>query len=295
MSSSNLITAPSLTIVILNYNTAEWMKKVLQSLQKYHLSQSKYETQVVMVDNGSADDSVSVVKKQFPWVEVIEAGENKGFAGGNNLALRQLKTKYGMLLNSDTEFSEKTQLDKILEYMEEHSEVGMVTPRLDLTNGKIDLASHRGEPTPWASLTYFTGLSKLFPKVPLFAQYHQTYKNFAEVHEVDACSGAAMIFSKAAIEKVGLLDEDFFMYAEDLDWCKRLRDAGYKIVYFPDSVITHHKYKSGRGNKDKKLAKKTAHHFYQTMLQYYDKHYREHYPNVVRWFIKLFISIKEKV
>jgi GT2 family glycosyltransferase len=284
----------TLTIIILNYNTADWMEKVLTSIEKFHLPKTQVKTEVTMVDNGSSDDSVKKVKKNFPWVNVMETHRNGGFAFGNNVALRQVKTKYAMLLNSDTEFVAESNLDKAIAYLDSHPEVGVVTPRLELPSGQIDLASHRGEPTPWASLTYFSGLAKLFPGTKLVAQYHQTNKNFQTIHEIDACSGAAMIVSTQGMEKVGYLDEQFFMYAEDLDWCKRFRDAGYKVVYFPESTIVHHKYKSGRGTANSSLAKKTNAYFYQTMLQYYDKHYQKRYPRILRWCIQQFIAAKTR-
>jgi GT2 family glycosyltransferase len=290
------MTKSDLTIIILNYNTADWVSRCLESIQKYHqYEDSSIRTEVVVVDNASQDNSVEVIKKKFPGVKVIVSEKNLGFAAGNNLALHQAKTAYVMLLNSDTEFVEQTQLESIIWYMDEHPEVAVTTPKLELSTGGLDLAAHRGEPTPWASFTYFSGVGKVLKKSPLFAQYHQTYKNFNAVHEIDACSGAAMIVRTSAMEKVGYLDEQFFMYAEDLDWCKRFREAGYKIIYFPISKIIHHKYKSGRGNQNAKLAKKTNALFYDTMLQYYDKHYRSKYPFIVRVLVKLFITLKKGV
>jgi GT2 family glycosyltransferase len=282
-----------LTIIIVNYNTQDWVENCLRSLERHHIHDSVFRTEVVVVDNGSSDNSAAIIKKHFPWVELIETGKNLGFAGGNNIALQKVKSKYVMLLNSDAEFTPKTKLDAVIEYLDNHLEVAVVTPKVLLPGGDFDLASHRGEPTLWASVTYFTQLEKLFPKSPVFAQYHQSYKNFAEVHEIEACSGAAMVVRTSAIEKVGYLDEQFFMYAEDLDWCKRFRDAQYKIMYLPFSVITHHKYKSGLKNADHKVAKKTSHHFYDTMLQYYDKHYQKRYPTWVRHLVKMFINIKK--
>jgi N-acetylglucosaminyl-diphospho-decaprenol L-rhamnosyltransferase len=285
-----------LTIIILNYNTADWVTKCLQSIQKFHIERNlPFETIITVVDNNSSDNSVDVITEHFPWVKMIKAGQNLGFAGGNNLALRHVDTKYAMLLNSDTEFTSETHLEKIIEYLDQHQEIGVVTPRLELPNGKLDLASHRGEPTPWVSFTHFTGLSKLFPKIKLFAEYNQTYQNFRQIHQIDACSGAAMIVRTSAMQEIGYLDELFFMYAEDLDWCKRFREAGYFVIYFPFVKIIHHKYKSGQGHQDKNVAKKTRAHFYDTMLQYYDKHYRLLYPRFIRDLIKLFINIKKGV
>jgi GT2 family glycosyltransferase len=282
-----------ITIIILNYNTPDWVENCLKNIKEYCLDVGLVKPEVIVVDNGSSDHSVFHVRKHFDWVKVIETKQNLGFAGGNNVALREVKTKYAMLLNSDTEFTPETHLERILSYMDQYPEVAVATPKLLLSNGKLDLASHRGEPTPWASLTYFSKLSKVFPHSPLFAQYHQTYKDFSSIHAIDACSGAAMVVRTSAMQEVGLLDEQFFMYAEDLDWCRRFRDKGYGVVYYPKTVIIHHKYKSGLKNADQKVAKKTNAHFYDTMLQYYDKHYRKTYPGFVREIIKFIIQLKK--
>jgi len=283
-----------LSIIILNYNGQFWLKKLLPTLKSNYLKKSKYQVEVVVVDNDSSDNSVELVKKDFKWVKLMESGRNGGFAFGNNVAIKDNKARYVMLLNSDTEFlKEGSNLDELIEYMDQNKKVAMISPRLELSDGNLDQASHRGEPTPWASLTYFTKLEKLFPKSKIFAQYHQGYKDLSEIHEIDACSGAAMIIRNSAIKKVGMLDERFFMYAEDLDWCKRFRDAGYKIIFYPKVKVIHHKYKSGIKSSNKKTASVTQKFFYDTMLQYYDKHYKEQYPKFVRNLLRYFIFIKK--
>lgn len=283
-----------LTLIFLNYNTPDWISLALNSLKKHYLVNTALSVEVVVVDNASTDHSVELIKKEFPWAKILEADVNGGFAHGNNLALKKVTSRYAMLLNSDVEFSDRSNFDQLVYYMDAHPEVGVTTPHVLLANGKLDPASHRGEPTPWASLSYFSGLAKLFKHSPLFAQYHLTYKNLKEIHAVDACSGAAMMVRTEAMEKVGYLDERFFMYAEDLDWCKRFRDQGYQVIYHPEVVVTHHKYKSGRGTSDKKLSKTTSQHFYQTMLQYFDKHYQSQYPFFVRWGIHAFVWYKTR-
>ena len=260
-----------LSIIILNYNTADWLANALQSIDTF--SDSAIKKEVIVVDNASTDNSVPMIKKQFSWVKLIVAQTNGGFAKGNNLGLQQAKGRYVMLLNSDAEFTAKTNLKKIIDYLDKNSEVGVLTPRLELPDGALDLASHRGEPTLWASLFYFTKLEQIFPNNQQFGQYHQTWKNFNEIHEIDACSGAAMFVRSEAMKKVGLLDERFFMYAEDLDWCHRFREAGYKVLYFPDSIVIHHKYKSGLKNQSETTSSTANHHFFETMKQYYEKHY----------------------
>ncbi|MFH1958813.1 MAG: glycosyltransferase family 2 protein [Patescibacteria group bacterium] len=282
-----------LTLIILNYNTQFWLKKTLETLKEFYLDNTKYNIKIIVVDNGSVDDSVKMVKKNIKWAELIEAGENLGFAGGNNLALEKVKSKYAMLLNSDLEFKPESNLDILIEYMDKHPEVGIITPKIEFINGEIDPACHRGEPTLWASFTYFTKLERLFPKSQFFGQYHQYYKDLTSHHIIDACSGATLVVRKSAMDKVGLLDDRFFMYGEDLDWCRRFRDKGYQVIYHPEVKIIHHKYKSGIKSSSKKIAQTTNKYFYDTMLAYYDKHYVDKYPKFIRTLIKYYINIKK--
>jgi GT2 family glycosyltransferase len=281
-----------LTLIILNYNGQFWLEKTLTSLKKYYLDKTKLNVEIVVVDNASTDESVEMIEKQFKWVELIKLDQNIGFAAGNNRALAKIKSDYVMLLNNDVELTEQSNFDLLVEFMKLKSEVGMITPKLMLDNGKLDLASHRGEPTPWASFTYFSRLEKIFPSVKFLSGYHQLYKNLDRIHTIDACSGAAMMVDSKKMRQVGLFDEQFFMYAEDLDWCKRFREAGFKIVYFPLIELIHHKYKSGIKSPSRGTAKKIKRQFWGTMLKYYDKHYKNRYPRAINWLIKAFIFIK---
>lgn len=282
-----------LEIIIVNYNSQFWLKKTLATLKEFYLDKTKKNVIVTVVDNASQDDSLKMIGREFRWVETIKLKENFGFAVANNAALRETKAKYVMLLNSDVEFTQKSNLDVLLKFMDDRENVGVITPRVEFTNGEIDPACHRGEPNIWASFTYMSGLEKLFPESKAFAQYHQGYKNLRNIHTIDACSGAAMIVRGELLEEVGLLDERFFMYAEDLDWCKRFREAGSLVVYNPEVIVIHHKYKSGIKNTSQSIARKTRKHFYDTMLQYYDKHYLESYPRFVRNIIKYILVIKK--
>ncbi|HET9571970.1 MAG TPA: glycosyltransferase family 2 protein [Bacteroidales bacterium] len=281
-----------LSIIILNFNGKSWLENLLTSLQSYWLNQTRYVTEVVVVDNASTDDSVSYLQS-LSGIRLICSDQNGGFAYGNNLALRNNPSRYVMLLNSDTEFlPQGSNLDSLIEYMDEEPNVGIVTPNLRLDSGLPDSACHRGEPTPWAAFTYFSGLERMFPRSKMFGQYHQTFKSSKIIHNIDACSGAAMLVRNDAISKVGLLDEQFFMYAEDIDWCRRFREAGYQVMYYPEVTLIHHKYQSGLGNSDDKIKKEVHKWFYMTMLQYYDKHYKKKYPPFYRWALKGFLALK---
>lgn len=281
-----------LSIIILNYNGRAWLEKLLPSLQTYWLQQTRYQTEVVVVDNASTDDSVAYVQKQT-GVRLLCSDRNGGFAFGNNLALQNNPARYVMLLNSDTEFlPQGSNLDVLIGYMDAEPSAGIITPYLRLDSGLPDRACHRGEPTPWAAFSYFTGLERMFPRSKRFGQYHLSYQSLKTIHEIDACSGAAMLVRNAAVSRVGLLDERFFMYAEDIDWCKRFREAGYLVVFHPGVTLLHHKYQSGLNSKDRQIKQVTRKWFYETMLQYYDKHYRTQYPACFRWVLKGFLALK---
>lgn len=283
----------TLTLIILNYNSQFWLKKTLTSLKINYLDKSKTKVKTIVVDNNSQDDSVKMVKKEFPWIELIELDNNSGYAAGNNVALKAVDSEYVMLLNNDVEFTAGSNLDLLIEFLKQHQQFAVASPKVFLSNGKLDWACHRGEPTPWASFTYFLGLAELFPQSKLFARYHQTYQNMNNSHTIDACTGAAMMIRTKYMNEVGLLDELFFMYAEDLDWCKRFRDAGYKISFVPLTSIIHHKYKSGIKTQTEITALQAKKSFYNTMLQYYDKHYQSKYPKIIRWLLKTFLFIKK--
>ncbi len=258
---------PLLTFIILNYNSRFWLKKTLTTLKEHYLNQSKTKVKTIVVDNHSTDESVKMIKKEFEWVNLIESNKNLGFAAGNNLALKNISSKYVMLLNNDVEFTPQTKIELLIEFMEKNPQVAVATPKILLADGQLDQACHRGEPTMWAALN--------------------------QVHTIDACSGAAMLIRTKAMQQVGYLDERFFMYAEDLDWCRRFRQAGYKIGFIPQVEIIHHKYKSGIKTESTLTSLKAKRYFYNTMLQYYDKHYRQQYPRFFRFLLRSFIFIKK--
>lgn len=281
-----------LEIIILNYNGKIWLEKLLYSLKSNYLNKSSYNISVTVVDNCSNDDSVLYLKS-LNWVNLIESDKNGGFAYGNNLALNLSDARFVMLLNNDTEIpANEGDLDILIDFMDFHEKAAVITPKIILTNGELDKACHRGEPTPWAAFCHFSGLGKLFSKSTFFAKYHQSYKDLNVIHKIDACTGAAMLIRRSAIDITGLLDERFFMYAEDLDWCRRFRENGFEIIFNPNVTIIHHKYKSGLQSTDKNLEEVTRKWFYETMLQYYDKHYTNKSNRLFRFILRYYLNKK---
>jgi len=290
--SNNTPPRNDLTIIVVNYNGRRWLEQLLPSLEAHFLNLTRLKVEVVVVDNASADDSLTLLK-QWPWVTVMASPENGGFAKGNNVVLQSCTSPYVLLLNSDTTLpTGEANLDLLIAYMEEQPNVAVVTPRLVMSDGKLDPACHRGEPTPWASLTYFLGLERLFPRSRCFGRYHQGWKDLHRVHQVDACSGATMVVRTAAVTTVGCMDERYFMYGEDLDWCRRFRDAGYSVVYHPGATIIHHKYKSGLESAAADNRKTTKAWFYLSMQVYFDTYYPSKRFGLFRLLLKAYVALK---
>lgn len=273
-----------LAIVIVNYNVCNLLRRCLQTV---FASQGDFTFAVCVVDNESSDDSVAMVRREFPQVKVIANEENVGYPAANNQGLRCLHVggdepaaapRYALLLNPDTELPPDT-LARLLAYMDAHEDVGVVGPKLLLPDGRLDLACRRAFPTPEVSFYRMLGLSRLFPRSPRFGRYNMTFLDEDEIADVDSVVGAFMWVRTAAIRQVGLLDERFWMYGEDLDWAKRIKDAGWRVVYNPQATALHVKRASSRQNPRAQVE------FYRAMLIFYYKHYYRETPFWLHWFI----------
>lgn len=272
-----------LSIIIVNYNTKELLKQTIQSVID-NTENISYE--IIVVDNASVDGSVDMVNKDYPQVRIIENTENLGFSKANNKGIKIACGRCIMLLNSDTYVLESC-LESCINYMDKYKDIGTVGCKVVLANGKLDHACKRGFPTPEASLYYLLKLDKLFPKVKKFGQYKMSYVLEDDISEVDSLTGAFMIVRREVIEKIGGLDEAFFMYGEDIDWCYRIREAGYKIMYYPKVKIIHYK---GQSSKKKRL--KTIYEFHRAMYLFYKKHYYKKYNFLVTLFVYIGIVLR---
>jgi N-acetylglucosaminyl-diphospho-decaprenol L-rhamnosyltransferase len=268
-----------LGIVIVNWNTHDLLKHCLETVMA---SEGDFSFTVVMVDNASSDGSPDMVRQLFPTVQVITSATNRGFSAGNNLGLRALgyygarnvnpdAPRYVLLLNPDTEVPPDA-LYNMVQYMDLHPEIGVAGPKLVLENGSLDLACRRSFPTPLVSFYRFSGLSKLFPRHPVFGQYNMTFADPDQEIEVDSVVGAYMQVRREAILVAGLLDEAFFMYGEDLDWAFRIKKAGWRVYYHPQVVVKHVKRAASRRSK------KAQFEFQRAMLIFYRKHYEKTTP-----------------
>ncbi|MFT7616512.1 MAG: GT2 family glycosyltransferase [Planctomycetota bacterium] len=272
-----------LSIVITSFNTRPLLHDCLQSIQE---SEGGVEFEVFVVDNGSTDGSPGMVKTEFPQVQLFENKTNRGFAKANNQALRQTQGDYVLLLNPDTQLRSQT-LSEMIEVMDEKPEVGLAGIKLVRQDGQMDRACRRGFPTPWNSLWRFLLLDRLFPKSRFFGGYNLSFMDPDGEYEVDAIVGAFMFFRRETLEEVGVLDENFFMFGEDLDWCYRVSRSEWKILYVGSKEVLHIKGASTRQNPQLMNS-----HFHRAMLIFHKKHLEHHYPFFINWLVSIGIGLR---
>jgi len=290
---------PDLSIIILNYNTKDLLKDCLNSIKK--AEKGKYSIETIVVDNASKDKSPEMVAQEFPDARLIVNKKNIGFSAGNNKGIKQAKGKYVLLLNPDTIVQKKT-LVTMINFMDKNKKVGAATCKIELPSGELDYACHRGFPTPWNALTYFSGLARLFPKIKIFTGYTLTHLDLNQTHEIDSGCGAFLIIRRKAGEKINWLDEDYYWYGEDLDFCYRLKQTGWQIVFVPQVKIIHHKgAASGIQKKSQKVTTATKEtkiravkSSTRVMRVFFKKHYQEKYPRPIYWLVMTGINLLEK-
>ena len=229
-----------LSIVIVNFNVVYYLEQCLKSVEK---ALEGIDSEVFVVDNNSVDGSCQMLRTEFPWVHLIENDSNLGFSKANNQAILLATGQYLLLLNPDT-VVEKDCFSQIINYMDENPNVGGLGVKMIDGNGVYLPESKRGFPSPKVAFFKMSGLSKLFPKSKLFNWYHLGHLNKDEINEVEVLSGAFMLVRKSVLDTVGMLDETYFMYGEDIDLSYRIVKAGYKNIYFPQTTIIHYKGKS---------------------------------------------------
>ncbi|MEM9930149.1 MAG: glycosyltransferase family 2 protein [Bacteroidota bacterium] len=257
-------TLMDLSVIIVNYNVRYFLEQALLSVER---AMTGLETEVWVVDNHSADTSLAMVAERFPWVKIIANQDNPGFSVANNQAIRQASGKYVLLLNPDTVVKEDT-FQRCYEFMEAHPNAGGLGVRMIDGQGRFLPESKRGLPTPWVAFTKAFGLARLFPRSRRFNHYHLGYLPEMATNEVEILAGAYMWMRREALDKVGLLDEDFFMYGEDIDLSYRLIKGGYQNYYLPTTNIIHYK-----GESTKRGSLNYVRVFYQAMIIFADKHF----------------------
>lgn len=272
-----------LSIIIVNYKTPELTVAAIASVMG---SDTRYTYEIIVIDNASADQSVEQIRQQFPDVILLANESNVGFAKANNQGFRLAQGRYVLLLNSDTVVQEDT-LEVMLNFMEDSPHVGAAGCKVVLPDGRLDKACRRGFPTPSASFYYAFGISKLFPRQPRYNQYQLSYLDPDQDYPVDCLVGAFMMVRREVIEQVGGLDEDFFMYGEDIDWCYRIKQAGWQIYYYPHTRIIHYK-----GASSRRRPTRIIYEFHRAMILFHRKHYQSQYSFLVNGLVYTGVIIK---
>lgn len=277
-----------LGIVIVSYNVRDLLRDCLKSA----LANQGVSFSICVVDNDSPDGSADMVAQEFPQVQLIRTGNN-GYAAGNNLGLRYFgfdgsrvdAPRCALLLNPDT----VTPVDafaRCVAYLETQPNVGAMGVKLVRPDGSLDLACRRSFPTPEVSLYRFAGLSKLFPRSRRFGRYNMTFLDPDQTAEVDSVVGAFMLVRRKAIAQAGLLDEIFWMYGEDLDWAYRIKQQGWKVMYYPEVTVLHVKRAASTSSP------RAQYEFQRAMWLFYRKHYRGVTPRWLDGLVRLGIGLR---
>ncbi|WP_026885133.1 glycosyltransferase family 2 protein [Clostridium beijerinckii] len=276
-----------LSIIIVNYNTYNLTKQAIESIIKEH---HNFNYEIILIDNASSDGSIYKLQDKFKNIlitqklRIIINKDNLGFAKANNIGIKLAKGKYILLLNSDTVLKENC-LEKCIAQIKKDKNIGALGCKVILANGELDHACKRGFPTPKASLYYFLKLHK--KNALKYGQYNAFHLDENEIGEIDCLTGAFMLMPKFVFEEVGGLDEDFFMYGEDIDLCYKIKERGYKILYYPEAQIIHYK-----GASSKKKRFKVIYDFHEAMWIFYKKHYKDKYGSFVTSLVYCGIKMK---
>lgn len=286
----------NLSIIILSHNVSKLLKKSIQSIYNTY---NKKDLQIIVVDNDSTDNSVEMIKKDFPKVDLVLSKTNTGFSAGNNLARKITKGDVVLFLNPDTEVKGSA-IKKCLDILTSKDELGAITCKVMLPNGKIDYSCHRGLPTIWNTFCYWSGISKLFSKSSFFAGYGATYLDINKSSYIDCISGTFLMIKKEVLNKVNWWDEDYWWNGEDIEICYKIKKAGYKIWYEPSETIIHYKgsssglWSTSKSDVVKETKIKSAKSAAKAMRIFVNKHSNELGPLPIILVAKLGIFILEK-
>lgn len=275
-----------LSIIVVSYNTRQLLDDCLRSL--YAAEAPPEGMEVIVVDNASTDGSPEMVAARHPAARLIVSPVNRGYSAANNQGSAVARGRALLFLNSDTVVGPDALVEP-LRYLDAHERVGALTVRLVYPTGERDPDNHRGFPTPWNAFCHFAGLSRLFPDNPRFNGYFRAYEDFGQIHPVPVIAGSYMMMPHALDRRLGGWDETYFFYGEDIDYCYRIHEAGYEIVYYPLVEVLHYKGASSGLRKEsadiarppKETRVKVARESVRAMQVFYRKFYRDKYPRAV--------------
>jgi len=266
-----------LSVVIVSWNVRALLERCLSSLQKCH-EQGRLECEIIVVDNASSDGSAQMVSQCFPAVRLIASDSNLGFARGNNMGVAHSSGRYILLLNPDTEVLDDA-LSAMFVYMEHHSDVGALGPQLLFADGRVQ-NSRRRFPTLATAVLESTMLQQWFPRHRVLSDYYVQDRGDDEEQDVDWLVGACLLIRRQAWEQVGPLDERFFMYSEELDLCRRLKDAGWRVVFIPGARVVHHE-----GQSSRQVVPERHIYFQSSKVLYFQKHHGPLTAEALRLFL----------
>lgn len=289
-----------LSVIVVSYNTRQLLDECLHSLYSADAPGGGFE--VIVVDNASVDDSAAMVTVEYPQATLIVSDVNLGFSAANNRGTAVATGEYLLFLNSDTVVG-RDALTKPLAFMQENPQVGALTVRLVYPNGERDPDNHRGFPTPSNALFHFTGLSRLFPNSRRLNGYFRNFEDFSKIHAVPVIAGSYMMMSRSLDRRLGGWDETYFFYGEDIDYCYRIHEAGYEIIYYPLVEVLHYKgASSGLRKESADIAKppketrvKVARESVRAMELFYQKFYKDKYPRVLTALVLAGIRLRGQV
>jgi GT2 family glycosyltransferase len=272
---------PDLSVLVASYNTRDLLLDCLKTVER---NRGSLKVETIVVDNASVDGTPEAVAAARPDVVLMRNARNEGFAKANNRALAVARGRYVLLLNPDTLVPPEV-LEPMIRLMDQNPRVGVAGCRVDRPDGRLDAACKRGFPTPWRALGRFTGLDVAFPK--LFGGYRRLDADPSGRYDVDAVVGAFMLVRRETVDEVGRLDESFFMFGEDLDWCYRVRERAWRVWYVGDRGVVHHK-----GASTRREPHRMNWHFHRAMLLFHRKHLVDRYPFFVNWLVYLGITLR---
>lgn len=298
-----------ITALVVSYNTRDTTLRCLQELDELCGRSGGVKVQTIVVDNASTDGSYTALEQwrmQHCEYLCLQQSTNRGFGAANNSGFSHATGRYVLLLNSDVmtvSTSHPVDLSALCAYMDQHPGVGALTVKVELKDGSIDPASHRGFPTVWRSITYFAGGERLLTWARvrnrrlrnLLGGYHLMGEDTSREHPIDAGTAAFLLVRSSVLGELGGFDEAFFMYGEDLDLCYRMRSAGYAVMWIPSGTVTHLKYQSGLASHDPKVRKMVRWHFYDAMERFFLKHYAQRVCPCVRFALLAIVRLVKNV
>jgi hypothetical protein len=276
--------APDVSVCIVTLNAEDYLRDCLRSLAEHTRLP---EVEVIVADNGSSDGVLEMLRTEFPAVRVIPGQSNQGFGRPTNQAMRLGRGRYLLLLNPDTVILPEA-IDRLVAFLDDHPRAGICGPKILNRDGSLQKPCRRGVSRPWNTLSYMLGLAALFPRSRLFGGYLMTYMDENATHPVDGVSGACMLIRRAVVEQIGYLDERYFAYQEDADYCFQAQKAGWQIYYVPAAQITHY---GGRGGS-RAQPYRAIYEWHRSYFLFYRKNLARDYFFLFNWLFYLAMGIK---